>query len=429
MIYVYDLFCRDGSHESCNSGFIYGLKNISDVTFFADRTHIQAIKEYFQLRNVDVPYNLTFKKINVPKYKNIKFYFIYNRFLRFILDEIVEKNENKLLFLTSNPFLLHMLLNLSRTRKYKKIIFNIVLHGELEQLVSKPSNNYSKKITPEKKDRQVTLQKVLRIIKRCITGHYLIMFLRSLDKISDSIFERITKILIGDLKTFFSQKNNLSAFNFIVLSKYIYENLPKYIKNSTVKMNWVYLPCIFPKWISRVENKYPKFAIFGYGSDNGLFEQLLSELAFLSPSKKYEIRLISMRNYDTHQYKNVTSIGGEFIPREKMEKYAEDIDYFLNFYDKEDYMVSCSGSIVEAIMLKKPVIYLGNDCYDSFNALMGPIGIKTRNINLFAKMVFDIIENWPCNIKNIMEFKKNIKDVQNLIDIRNRLRSDSNIIA
>jgi hypothetical protein len=289
------------------------------------------------------------------------------------------------------------------------------MHGGLENVIPSRPKRAEKHCFFKKGENLNIFRITKRIIKKIISGYYI-------SGILCSLINAITNIFFADYKVFL-EKNDLSSFNFIVLSKHIQKNLPRYIKNQNFKTSLIYLPCIFPQIISQETNSYPKFAIFGYGTDNGLFEQFLDRLKVASPTKKYEIRVISMRHYRCPEGLNVTFVGkGDFIQRCEMEKCAEDIDFFLNFYGPDTYRLSCSGSIIEAIMYDKPVIYLRNECYDSFNSITGPIGFRAEDVYSFSQIVYHIIESWPSTLEKITEFKNNIKDVKEIIDITNQLK-------
>ena len=443
MIYVCEPQCKKGSHESFNSGFLHGLKAIdNEICFYAEKTHLQYIKSYLLLRGQNTEH-IIYNKINFPdNIYNFMQIFSYYKIFSNILNQV--SKDDKLLFLSITPMALFVLYNLQKKQKYKNIIFNIVLHGEIEELYPKVS---LETLTVENQDENIKnhtqksislLQRISGkpinyLIKRTIKGTWHFLY-RSINNIINNTMSNTVKSLdklnktIFTYKSFLSNNKDLSSFNFIVLSKHILNNL--HIDNTTFKMKLCYLPCIFPSITIKIINDYPKFAIFGYGTDNGLFEKFLEQLNILNPSKKYEIRLISVRRYpDIDKYMNITFNEKDFIPRHEYEKLAEDIDYFLNFYDSSQYKLSCSGSIIEAIMHRKPVIYIGNECYDSFNSLAGPIGIRAGNAKNFAEIVFDIIENWPCDLRRINEFKKNIEDVTNIINLTTQLKNDKSIIA
>ena len=426
MIHICEPQCKNGSHESFNSGFLHGLwKEYSEISFYAEKTHIQYIKAYLQLRGSQSLDNILYKEIQFPAtiYDSGRILF-YNRIFKNILNK-TSKND-KILFLSITPlalFILHFL-----GKKRKDITFNVVLHGGIEELtsillpklepyLSKPKERGQTKQIARKSfwARISSMPKKLFAFKKKNEKR----FIKTNVAIFNSIF---------NYRNFFSKNRDLSSFNFIVMSKHIMKNLD--IENKTFKKKLCYLPCIFPQKKSSVVNDYPKFAIFGYGADNGFFEDFLEQLDILNPSKNYEVRLISTRGYSgIAKYKNITLNKNSFVPRPEYEKMAEDIDYFLNFYDPSQYRLSCSGSVIEAVMYRKPVIYLGNESYDSFNSLAGPIGIRAGTIENFAAIIFNIIETWPQELQNILKFKENIENVIEIIDISKQLKNDKLILA
>jgi len=423
MIYVCEPQCKSGSHESFNSGFLHGLGEIyNDIYFYAEKTHIIYIKSYLSLRNSSCIKKINYKEItflnNINDFRQLFFYYkIFNNIFKRITEN------DKILFLSTNPMALFILNKLVKKQKYKNIILNIVLHGGIEELIPIQKNNLLANTRlniisskPLEKNNKVIyfIKKIYRFVRYRIKA----ILLETYNSLNHAFF---------NYKSFFSNKRDLSSFNFIVLSKHILNNL--HINNSTFKMKLCFLPCIFPLNPVEIKNDYPKLAIFGYGTGNGLFEEFLEKLDNLNPSKKYEIRLISTRSYQgIERYKNITLNRSNFIPRIEYEKLAEDIDFFINFYDPSQYRISCPGSILEAIMYRKPVIYIGNECFDSYNSLAGPIGIRAGSTENFALIVFDIIEKWPFERERIYKFKENIEKVINIIDFTTQLKNDSSII-
>ena len=59
--------------------------------------------------------------------------------------------------------------------------------------------------------------------------------------------------------------------------------------------------------------------------------------------------------------------------------------------------MSCSGSIIEAHQYGKPILYLENPCIDAFNPKECPIGIATKDIEVMAQVLADIVNNYQRN--------------------------------
>jgi hypothetical protein len=155
-------------------------------------------------------------------------------------------------------------------------------------------------------------------------------------------------------------------------------------------------------------NEYVKFAIFGYGDS-----LVLHNISYLLTQKKitkpYEIRIIGMDNRGAEGFVSVTcTSNGKRIERDEMESQAKDIDVFLILYDKTRYRLSCSGSILEALSMCKPIIHFDNDCINEFNKVENPIGFSCASLEEYVYKIEDIINDYAAYRAEFKVFRDNI---------------------
>ena len=181
------------------------------------------------------------------------------------------------------------------------------------------------------------------------------------------------------------------------------------------------MPIIYPKPFPVPDNKFIKFAVFGYG-DSGQMYKMLTLLSKKNISNSYVIKIISMDNRGTEGFSNIQRVSkGKVLSREEMEKAAKDVDMFINLYDKSRHRLGCSLSIFEAMSYMKPVLHLSNDGYDFFNNPEKPIGFKCDDLNEFVIKMTDIINNYSTYKKQLLVFRNNISFYRKYYGIENNL--------
>jgi hypothetical protein len=183
------------------------------------------------------------------------------------------------------------------------------------------------------------------------------------------------------------------------------------------------LPTIFAEPFDMPGNSYPKFATFGYGNP-AMLQKVLIELGKRKISKPYEIRVIGMDASGTDGFQNVYCPSpGKRLERREMEKYARDIDIFLILYENDQYRLSCSNSILEALSYMKPVIHLDNDCINTFNLKERPIGICCHSVEELVLTMEDIIDNYQERLQLFNIFRNNILPMRNKVSIENSVQN------
>ena len=390
---ICDFVCQGGSHETFNAAIIYALSQIYnnwDICLFAHESLIQNLQVYWKNKNILLR-NVTFESIPVQNTGSEKkrtdiFDVIVNR-----IENFFEKNDKICVYVTA--FLpLHYFRLLTRNW-----FICYTFHGGLETLLTPVRSGFS-----------------FSVLRYCISHP-----VKAVSSFIEAMWEK--KLLHKyNYKRIFDC-NNLSHFSFIVLSKGILSNLDSILRLPS-NLYCIEHPVIYSNSFTRRYNGFPVFAIFGYGANNNLFVDLARLLK--SCESPYELRNIGMRTYlDDSKNPNVNQINRGFLSREEMEMYAEDVDFFLNFYTSDMYRLTCSGSIVEAISYEKPVIYISNDCYNSFNEGYS-FGIECNDVVAMSEIISTIIDNW--SIYKETEYKtlvENVKRKKTDMEIKKMLRA------
>jgi len=388
MVVVCEPSCKSFSHEKINEGFIYVINELhtDDILFLAHKTHWAVLKKSLLKNKVDIS-RINFVNISVST--NGTFDLLYSLKNIFKLKRISKKfNVEKIIFLSSSKGLLFCLKNIFPLN-IKKFF---VLHAELEELRDEIKLDEELIEIPIQSNIQKLKKINLKIFKNKFN-----LILKRLDPFQNFINRRAIKHLI-------EQKHN-SSFNYLVISEHIYINLKGKIDLKNI--SYVNYPQLSYRISTNLNNKHPKFAVFGYGDSKMLYNLnlILDKLSIKSP---FEIRIIGMDNRATSKFPWVTfPSNGQTLCRIEMESLLEDIDFNLILYTKDRYSLSCSASIIEAISYERPIIHLENSCISYYNKNEG-IGYECTDLTSMAKKLNDIILNYTKELDNIKKFKKNL---------------------
>ena len=390
MVVICEPSCKSFSHEKINEGFIYVINKLhtDDILFLAHKTHWAVLKKSLIKNKVDIS-RINFVNISVSN--NGSFDLLYSLKNIFKLKRISKKyNVEKIIFLSSSKGLLFCLKNILplNIEKY------FVLHSELEELRDKIKLDEQLIDIPN----QSIIQKLKKINFKIFKNKFNLI-LKRLDPFQNFINKHAIKHLI-------EQKHD-SSFNYLVISEHIYINLKNKIDLKNLNISYVDYSQLSYDILNKTNNKYPKFAIFGYGDSKMLYNLnlILERLNIKSP---FEIRIIGMDNRATSTFPWITfPSNGQTLSRTEMESLLEDIDFNLILYTKDRYSLSCSASIIEAISYERPIIHLENSCISYYNKNEG-IGYECTDLTSMAKKVNDIILNYTKELDNIKKFKKNL---------------------
>lgn len=390
MVVICEPSCKSFSHEKINEGFIYVINKLhaDDILFLAHKTHWTVLKKSLLQNKVDIS-RINFVNISVST--NGSFDILYSLKNIFKLKRISKKFKvEKIIYLSSSKGLLFCLKNILplNIKKY------FVLHAELEELRDEIKLDEQLIEMPI----QSNIQKLKKINFKIIKNKFNLI-LKRLDPFQNFINKHAIKHLI-------EQKHD-SSFNYLVISEHIYINLKNKIDLKNLNISYVNYPQLSYDILTKTNNKYPKFAIFGYGDSKMLYNLnlILKDLKIKPP---FEIRIIGMDNRATSSFPWVTfPSNGKTLSRKKMEVLLKDIDFNLILYASDRYSLSCSASIIESISYCQPIIHLENPCISYYNQ-NNTIGYDCLDLLSMANRIKEIVLNYNQEIINIENFKLNL---------------------
>ncbi|WP_302149079.1 hypothetical protein [uncultured Desulfovibrio sp.] len=416
MIAVCELNCKNTSHETPNLGFIYGLLlayPTEPILFFAHSSHWDVLKKNANEKSLDTA-KVLFQPI-IPYPKTSPLALLWNFFLiAYIFYRIRSLEARAVLFLSTSSAQNYIIKFLMDKIKCALKTCVIVLHGALDTLAT-PNFTITQHSAIESLKHKSLFAKILACNIRDLPKKVFSKVTFYAKKISRHLAINI------DLKKSILYKNSQSI-KYIALAQHIQDNLGQYIDTTNIQVHVLTLPAVFACPCAAAPNQFLKIAVFGYGHSAMLY-RLNVALAKCDIQKDYEIRIIGMDGSATEDFPHVTHPIRRVLKRTEMEALASDIDMFLILYEKERYILSCSGSIIEAHSYVKPVLYLDNPCINAFNPPENPVGIACANIDEMATTLTEIINNFEEFRPTLQKFKSNMLAQRDKIDIRNNLET------
>ena len=421
MIFVCEPSVTKFSHEKVNSGFLHALTLAypnETIRFYAQNSHIQAMKSISELDGTDFS-KINFVPITFGNPEGFAQFFRYHFLFTRILKEALLQNSPRVFFLSYNPFILYQLKRLKMKSCFANFIFTFVLHGSFEHLATEQEAPIPLIPIPvEHKGLRERLRgKSIAFIAQKI-------FAALFEKLQQRIpnpWTLFSQKYLSEKKVFYLKQNQ--DFRFVALSPHVIKNARRYMNVEKANLFPAVLPTVFRNFPHHISSDYIRFAVFGYGNSTMLHNVLL-KLAQKKITKAYEIRIISMDNRGTQGFPNVTCTSpGKAMDRREMERYVPDVDLFLILYDSSRYRLSCSGSILESLSYRKPILHFENECLDFFNHKEEPIGYRAKSIDEYADKMLDLIENFNDHKVELENFGRNIDQLRERYAISNSVPS------
>ena len=423
MIFIYELICKQHSHEVCNAGFLdLFLKAFPNerIIFYSHETHILCIKHELSLDNKLKKYNISFKKISLSNEENFWSFIV--RYFFFLKEKKKwdKKLNNKIIFLSYNRSLLKILKLLFREGSRARASLLLVTHGNLEEI--NKSRSYS-----NPRDNFINHESFfIRLINK-ITSPLILLNLdyRKSKEILALIISIPYLLILPNLRALLISFNP-AFFRYVLLSEHIQKELNNYKELKSLNTSVIPMPVIMKNMnFARIKKKVI-FGIIGYGLPSALLK-LLNLLDRKRILGDYEIRLIGMQPSATlfEKYSKVivsrSFVNHNILTRSEMEQDIKDVNMQIILYPNNSYELSQSLSIFEALRYNKPIIHINNLCVNFYNDSKNPIGLKCQTLEDMANTIKKLVENknYTSNLLKIFE--------KSLMTVRKKYSIDSSI--
>lgn len=375
MIVVCEPQCTGFAHESHNAGMLLMLTLAypnEQITFFAERTHIEAVCYCFTASGHSTS-QITFIPVELPPVSS-SFWSFYRDF-RFI-DSILVRAEalqaKNVFFLSihSNSLLA---LKLLQKKKFSNLNSFALLHGVME---------YAR-----------------HPFYWCLLKSRHIRWIQH--------FRYILKYI------------KLDSLKYIALSPFCYQRIKGNNFFSSLPLKQLYLPIIFDNKSNIFKNKKITFATVGGGNPYKVAE--LDSLLMQKGYSEYQILVLgnfpSQLNHSNHLFP-LQKAGP--LSRESISCFMRNVDILLLFYNKDSYSYTQSGSFYEIFQYNKPAIFFRNDNFSWHNSICGPVGKEVDSLSAMVHEIGAILAKDANIINNYIRYKKNIAGARSFMDNFNK---------
>lgn len=411
MIILCEPNCRRISHETFNLGMIYGVALAypkEEIVVFLDKTHRDVLEK-----------NIANKKLSL---QNVKFVTIntyvqqdginkhYNRWLLGKVFDYAMRNAASAIYMLSATQLQQRIIK-DFAARHNNINFAINMHGEFDNLAF-PNFQRISGVIPSK----------TRSFKEKLLLHRGEMFSLVYGKIKRKIIATLKMLLLKAypkydlLETMYYKATD--NVRYVALSEHVRPLIDKYVDTRKVRVEFLPLPAVYRAIPKVIKNDKLKIAVFGYGHSQMLY-LLNQEIANRGIKSPFEIRIIGMDGTGIEGFPWMTWPIQSVLTREQMEELQKDIDMFVILYEKERYVLTCSGSIIEAHDYCKPILYLDNPCMNGFNLSDSPIGIGCHDVEEMSHVIANMADNYGEFLVKLAQYRNNIITNRGKIDIRN----------
>lgn len=374
MIAVCEPQCNGYAHESHNAGMLLALTKAypnEQVTFFAEKTHIEAICYCFSSAGLDTS-QITFVPVELPKV-SASFWSFYRDFcfIKSILEKAEWAGAKSVFFLSLHANSL-LALKFLQILKHGDINFYVLLHGVMEYArhpfywcVLKP--------------RQIRWIQHFKYILRY---------------------------------------PKIDAIRYIALSPFCCRQIKKDAFFSNIQVDSMYLPIALNFNANILEGKKITFATVGGGNPQRVaaLDSLLAQKGYFDyqilvfgdfPSKyKHSCQLVPLKKNDP-------------LSREKISQVMHQVDILLFLYDVDSYQYTQSGAFYEIFQYNKPAIFLKNENFKWHNSINGPVAQEVDSLSAMAQEIGLLLKADPLTVGKYLQYRENIAKVRSRMDLFN----------
>lgn len=348
-------------HEVFNAAFFKILEGrFERVVYLSSESSCENLKKTLASNNIN--YNsgtVEFKKIKVLEGKKSHHIFLRKIYASFLLFFLLLKYRNKNIVLANlNEFgtlYFNLLSNLF------KIKLTIVAHGELEYLIQN---------VPKNKPIFVYKKLLQRFFKNKISDNIKIIAL------GKSIREKLIELYPKNRQSFVSMEH------------------PYFFKDISVEEQSA-LPM--------------KMGIVGaVGENKGMlkFIKLSESLKDLIMGEELELYVIGRHGYNTEDFPliNFTAKADTIIPTNEYNEAIKELNAILFFYDQNQYQLTASGAVFDAVNHEKPIIAIKNNYFNHICSY-GEIGYLCEDTDEMENIIRKVVKR-EIGLETVKDFKE-----------------------
>jgi glycosyltransferase involved in cell wall biosynthesis len=373
MIFIVEPICKGNEHAIVNAGLAASLNYSfpdSSISFSADESQVVIVKEILQNENVN---NVVYHLVALPSSSNIlaKKIYIEYRFLSRMLRNAVNEKARFVIFsaCTSTQILcLKILLRLS----FRSLTVISIIHSELQGILMRP---------PRKPwCHLIWLRNVLRFKN----------------------LKRLKIIVPGE-----------------ALLPVVFNEIPT-LKGYAYALNLAYF---FSDHSLDTEYQIPdivKFGFIGVGTKRKGIDTFFRLAQITKMTSDSYSRIAEFKVIGSISYKNFPELtnsvvsffsSGSMLPRSEMNQLIMALDYIVLPYDKEEYKLVASATLLDAFEFVKPIIAFRNPTVEYCFSTMGDIGFLCDTEEEMATIILNIVNNslisrYSEQCKNILNGRK-----------------------
>lgn len=339
--YYIDSFCANGEHEVFNAASLCMFAHVFDrVNYYGGSHSLRSIAPIVRERATNIKYHTIY---TLQKHCNTKLRYIVSLLhnLRFLLFAPAHVT---LIYNYPNPLFLKTA-NVLNKLWHRKIL--VTCHGEMNWLRTK--NDYTCR---EQWVRNFFLSKSLTPSKNI---YYLVL--------GDSILLNLRPLL------------------------------PPNFQNQFLSVDHPYIGSVVTH-CDRADKKKIHIGTIGIPAGHKGIDAVVRLAAANRRKNFYEFSLNGYLGHIGDELTDIREAGintpdtAEFLPREELSSRIGKLDYALFVYPPEEYMLTASGSILDAINYEKPVLSLKNDYFCYLFEKFGAFGVLFDSVDEMIEALY-----------------------------------------
>lgn len=364
MIYAADIASTRSQHEQINISLLELLRHVvrnEEIMFISDKSHSEIIQNKVE--------NLTFDHIEIYKGRGGLREFIrgYHQFksLVKVADAAKRNNASHLYVFLIHPFA-HFLFKL--LAKEPSIKVSIILHGELE---------------------------AVKFNKHLVNKVWGFFLKQALTKYDPNI-------------------------NYILLGKSIYSNLLKVVPAFS-KQKCTIMDHPYPFSLQKEKNRHNNQLTFSSIGVSTLAKN--SQYLFKVAQQATDLGLNAYCKFNVcgRVYKNMVGYLNDSVnykkdfaafSREELNSLISESDYCIFYYENKHYSLCASGAFWDSINAEVPILYVHNDYFDYYTALVGDLGKAFQTPDELNDYIISLVQNRGEQDPRYFEYIENMKTLK-----------------